>query len=80
MLIPPGLLAVVRAEEPRSCTRGIIEFSAAVFADRLAFGCFRSHTVSSAESFDGVDRDAQSIRYSSISSPLLTHGYDFFLL
>ena len=80
MLIPPGLLAVIGTEKPRSRAEGVIQFRTAIFADLLAFRCFRSHAVSSTESFDGVDGDAQSIRYSRVSSPLFAHGYDLIFL
>ena len=36
VLIPPGLFAVVGAEEPRSCSWGIDQFTTAVLTDRLA--------------------------------------------
>ena len=75
MFIPPGLLTLVGTEKPRSRAEGVIQFRTAIFADLLAFRCFRSHAVSSTEGFDGVDRDAQSIRYCSIGNILLTHGF-----
>lgn len=80
VLVPPGLFALIGTEQTGSGFRGIGEFRTAVLATRLAWGYFNGHAVSPAEGFDGTDRDAQGFRYGCISSFLLTHSYDFFLL
>lgn len=80
VLVPPSLFALIGAEQARSGFGGIGEFRTAALAARLAWGYISSHAVSPAEGFDGADRDAQGFRYSGISSFLLTHSYDLFLL
>lgn len=80
MLIPPGLFAVIGAEQPRPGFRGIGQFCATVLAARFTWGSVSGNADPAAIGLDGADRDAEGIRYVCISSLLLSHGYNLLFL
>ena len=80
MLIPPGLLALIGAEQTRSGFGGIGQFRTAVFAARLAWDAVGGYSDPAAVGLDGADWNAEGIRYVCISSPLLSHGYNLLFL
>ena len=80
MLVPPGLLALVGAEQPRSCFGGIGQFRTAVFAARLTWDAVGGNSDPAAVGLDGIGRDAEGIGYFCIGSLLLTHCYNLFFL
>ena len=80
MFIPPGLLALIGAEQTGSGLGGIGEFRTAVLAARLAWDAVGGYSDPAAIGLDGADRDAEGIRYVCISSFLRSHGYDLLFL
>lgn len=73
VLVPPSLLAVVGAEEPRSCFRRMRQRRTAVLAHRLRGSEFSGHTVSAAEGLNRINRNAQGLGDIGIFHFLLTH-------
>lgn len=80
MLIPPGLLALIGAEQTGSGFGGVGQFRTAVLAAWLTWDAVGGNSDPAAVGLDGADRDAEGIRYVCISSLLLSHGYDLFFL
>ena len=80
MLIPPGLLALIGAEQPGPGFGGVSQFRTAVFAARLTWDAVGGNSDPTAVGLDGAGWDAESIRYVCISSLLLSHGYDLLFL
>lgn len=80
MSVPPGLLALIGAEQTGSGFGGVGQFCTAVLAARLAWDAVGGYSDPAAIGLDGADRDAEGIRYFCISSLLLSHGYDLLFL